>query len=69
MKRHSGGMEQKFPTLEENSIKMWLIKYLHPNNNVNLINGSLTARSATFGKVRGSRDGARSARRRIRGRR
>ena len=34
----------------------------------NSTNGSLTARSATFGKVRGSRDGARSARRRIRGR-
>ena len=34
----------------------------------NSTNGSLTARSATFGKIRGSRDGARSARRRIRGR-
>jgi len=34
----------------------------------NSTNGSLTAQSATFGKVRGSRDDARSARRRIRGR-
>ena len=29
MKHHSGGMEKKYPTLEENSMKMWLIKYMH----------------------------------------
>ena len=28
MKHHSGGMEKKYPTLED-SMKMWLIKHVH----------------------------------------
>ena len=29
MKHHSGGMEKKYPTLDENTMKMWLIVYMH----------------------------------------